>query len=156
MENITKTEGEQIVFAKDKTPIQKAGAFIREARQGRNISIEELATKLRIGKEQLTALENGDEDLLPEKVFIKAMIRRIAEKLQIDASFILEELNGREVKGAMIYQEKKKRKGKRKVNPLNFNLMPLVLILSGLLGIGASVFVVNQLDTNKESFVIFK
>ena len=81
-----------------KTSLQKVGEFLKEARQGRNLSIEDLSSSLRIGKEQLIALEAGDEKSLPEKVFIKAMVRRIAEKLNLDTTFILEELNGRVIK----------------------------------------------------------
>ena len=79
--------------ANTKTPLQKVGDFLREARQGRNLSVEDLSSSLRIGKEQLIALESGDENALPEKVFIRAMVRRIAEKLNIDTNFILEELD---------------------------------------------------------------
>ena len=79
--------------ANKKPPLQTVGEFLREARQGRNLSIEDLSSLLRIGKEQLIALESGDESALPEKVFIRAMVRRIAEKLNLDTSFILEELN---------------------------------------------------------------
>ena len=79
--------------ANKKSPLRTVGEFLREARQGRNLSVEDLSSSLRIGKEQLIALESGDESALPEKVFIRAMVRRIAEKLNLDTSFILEELN---------------------------------------------------------------
>ena len=83
--------------ANKKSALQNVGEFLREARQGRNLSVEDLSSLLRIGKEQLIALESGDESALPEKVFIRAMVRRIAEKLNLDTSFILEELNEKKV-----------------------------------------------------------
>ena len=64
--------------------LQEIGRLIREAREEKGFSIEDLAGSLRIGQEQLVALENGEEELLPEKVFIKAMIRRVSERLQLD------------------------------------------------------------------------
>ena len=79
--------------ANKKSALRTVGEFLKEARQGRNLSVEDLSSSLRIGKEQLIALESGDESALPEKVFIRAMVRRIAEKLNLDTSFILEELN---------------------------------------------------------------
>ena len=79
--------------ANKKSSLRTVGEFLREARQGRNLSLEDLSSSLRIGKEQLIALESGDESALPEQVFIRAMVRRIAEKLNLDTSFILEELN---------------------------------------------------------------
>ena len=67
----------------DNTPnnsssLKRIGNFIKEARISRSQSIEELASDLKIGAHQLQAIEEGNEDLLPEKVFIKAMVRRIS------------------------------------------------------------------------------
>ncbi len=72
-------------------PLHRIGGLLRTAREERNLSIEDLAGSLRIGKEQLIALENGDAELLPEEVFIKAMIRRIAERLQLEPKVLMDE-----------------------------------------------------------------
>ena len=73
-------------------PLQKIGNFIKEARLSRNQSLSELATDLKISMQQLKAIEEGREDLLPESVFVKAMIKRISERLKLDNSFIESEL----------------------------------------------------------------
>ena len=101
--------------ANKKSSLRTVGEFLREARQGRNLSVEDLSSSLRIGKEQLIALESGDESALPEKVFIRAMVRRIAEKLNLDTSFILEELNEKkknEPKPSPVIKKKNTRKNK--------------------------------------------
>ena len=129
-------------IANKKSPLQKVGEFLREARQGRNLSVEDLSTSLRIGKEQLVALEEGDENSLPEKVFIKAMVRRIAEKLDLDTGYIFEELN-----------EKKKNETKyspiiKKVSPRinrNLNIFSMV-ILSGILGLITSIMLLKYIQ----------
>ena len=54
--------------------LKRIGNFIKEARLSKNQSIEELASDLKIGAHQLEAIEEGNEEKLPEKVFIKAMI----------------------------------------------------------------------------------
>ena len=74
-------------------PLQKIGNFIKEARLSRNQSVSELATDLKISIQQLKAIEEGREDLLPESVFVKAMIKRISERLKLDTSFIESELD---------------------------------------------------------------
>ena len=74
-------------------PLQKIGNFIKEARLSRNQSVSELATDLKISIQQLKAIEDGREDLLPESVFVKAMIKRISERLKLDTSFIESELD---------------------------------------------------------------
>tara|TARA_B100000579_G_scaffold363755_1_gene322427 strand:+ start:158 stop:658 length:501 start_codon:yes stop_codon:yes gene_type:complete len=129
-------KSDNFYIADKKSPLQKVGEFLREARQGRNLSIEDLSSSLRIGKEQLIALEEGDEKSLPEKVFIRAMVRRIAEKLNLDTSFILDELNEEKKKKVQepnpLIKKKIERK-KRDFSPLG------MIILSGALGLFTSI-----------------
>ncbi len=129
-------------IAKKKSALRTVGEFIREARQGRNLSLEDLSSSLRIGKEQLIALESGDESALPEKVFIRAMVRRIAEKLNLDTSFILEELNEKrnnEPKSSPEIQKKDTRKNKN-LNPF------IIIILSGALGLFTSIMLLKYIQ----------
>ena len=126
--------------------LKSIGNFIKEARISRNQSIEELASDLKIGVHQLQAIEEGNEDLLPEKVFIKAMVRRISEKLKIDTEFIMSEFKTerKEVKIEEIVQEvsvkaQKKRKVKDK-SPLGGFIF---ILISGILGLLASSLIFN-------------
>ena len=132
---------------KEKTSLQKVGEFLKEARQGRNLSIEDLSSTLRIGQEQLIALEAGDEKSLPEKVFIKAMVRRIAEKLNLDTSFILEELNGRVIKSIEYKPVQKKNTSlkKSKLNPI------IMIIIPGILGLTTSLFTLKYFEEEQQS-----
>jgi len=129
-------------FANKKPPLQTVGEFLREARQGRNLSVEDLSSSLRIGKEQLIALESGDESALPEKVFIRAMVRRIAEKLNLDTSFILEVLNEKknnEPKPSPVIKKKNNIKN-RSLNPFS------MIILSGALGLLTSIMLLKYIQ----------
>ena len=128
------------------TSLKSIGIFIKESRISRNQSIEELASDLKIGAHQLQAIEEGNEDLLPEKVFIKAMVRRISEKLKIDTEFIMSEFKTerKEVKIEEIVQEvsvkaQKKRKVKDKSSPGGL----LFILISGILGLLASSLIFN-------------
>ena len=149
MEQSEGKKSDQSHIAKNKSPLQKVGDFLREARQGRNLSVEDLSSSLRIGKEQLIALEEGDEQSLPEKVFIKAMVRRIAEKLNLDTSFILEELN-------------KKKKNDTKYPPLNKKENPkknkkfnpfIMILLSGSLGLLSSIMVLKYIENTQDNSI---
>tara|TARA_Y100001968_G_C19070372_1_gene578073 strand:- start:136 stop:654 length:519 start_codon:yes stop_codon:yes gene_type:complete len=141
LENIVSPNNSLDKYKESQTPLQKAGSFIKEARQGRSISIEELSEDLRIGKEQLVALENGQEELLPERVFVKAMIRRVSEKLNIDTSFILQELQGREVSVKKLYDSNSIKSEKITINKIT----PLIIITSGALGIISSFIAINYI-----------
>ncbi|MCS5698329.1 helix-turn-helix domain-containing protein [Cyanobium sp. FGCU-52] len=59
------------------------GQKLREARSRRGLSQEELAERLRLGTDQLDALEQGDRRRLPEPVFVIAQAKRVAGSLGI-------------------------------------------------------------------------
>ena len=135
--------------ANTKTPLQKVGDFLREARQDRNLSIEDLSSSLRIGQEQLISLEEGDENSLPERVFIRAMVRRIAEKLNLDTSYILEELNEKR-KDESRYSpviKKESPNNKKNVNPFS------MVILSGFLGLITSIMVLKNFERTRNDSI---
>ena len=142
MENIENRKSDRTSIANKKSPLKTVGEFLREARQGRNLSLEDLSSSIRIGKEQLIALETGDESALPEKVFIRAMVRRISEKLNLDTSFILEKLNEKKIneqKPSPTIKKKNIRKN-RTINPLS------MIILSGALGLFSSIILLRYIQ----------
>ena len=131
---------------KNNSSLKRIGNFIKEARISRNQSIEELASDLKIGAHQLQAIEEGNEDLLPEKVFIRAMVRRISEKLKIDTEFIMSQFNTerKEIKVEEIVQEVSiKAKQKRKVKSQNSMGVLVFILISGILGLLASSLIFN-------------
>ena len=142
MEKSEERKSDSTNVANKKSALQTVGEFLREARQGRNLSVDDLSSSLRIGKEQLIALESGDESSLPEKVFIRAMVRRIAEKLNLDTSFILEELNEKrnnEPKPSPVINKSNTRKNKD-FNPI------IIVILSGALGLFTSIMLLKYIQ----------
>mgnify|MGYP001439043414 CR=1 FL=1 len=73
--------------------LKKIGNTIKEARLSKNQSVNELASNLKISEQQLNAIEEGRDDLLPEKVFVKAMIKKISENLKLDINDMMNEFN---------------------------------------------------------------
>ena len=137
---------QQVSNSKENSPLKRIGNFIKEARLSRNQSIEELACDLKIGAHQLGALEEGNEEKLPEKVFIKAMVRRISQKLKLDTEFIMDEFKTEreEVKIEEIVEEIAKKNHKSKIsknsNPVSFGIF---ILISGFLGLIASSLIFN-------------
>ena len=72
--------------------LAEVGRCIQERREGLGLSAEQLAGTLHLGVEQLRSLELGDLQGLPEPVFIKAMVRRIAGHLKLDADALAKQL----------------------------------------------------------------
>ena len=141
------------VNSKENSSLIRIGNLIKEARLSRNESLEELASNLKIGAHQLKALEDGNKDELPEEVFVKAMVRRISDKLKLDTEFIMSEFNStkKEVKIEEIVEEvsniSKQNKQKNNHNPLGFGIFVLI---SGFFGLFASSLLFNFVS---ESFL---
>ena len=131
--------------------LSRIGNLIKDARIGKNQSVNELASNLKISEQQLIAIEEGRDDLLPEKVFVKAMIKKISESLQLDTKDIVDEFNSQkeQIKVEEIIDEVKT---KTKSRPLISFRFLLNIFISGLVGFIASSFMFNLLfDSNNES-----
>ena len=131
---------------KENSSLKRIGNIIKEGRLSRDQSVEELASNLKIGAHQLKAIEDGDEDKLPEAVFVKAMVRRISQKLKLDTKSIMDEFNT-DMKDVEITakneevsdQTKKTRKSKKR----NLLGIGIFILVSGLLGLIASSLIFN-------------
>jgi transcriptional regulator with XRE-family HTH domain len=65
------------------------GQALREEREARNISIEEIASATKIGSRYLEALEKDRFDLMPGGFFIKGIIRTYARAIGLDEDEVL-------------------------------------------------------------------
>ena len=75
------------------TGIESVGTALRERREELALSRSDLAQRLHMGEEQLQALEEGELTRLNEPVFIKAMVRRVASHLELDADHLVGQLS---------------------------------------------------------------
>ena len=138
----------------ENSSLKRIGNFIKEARLSRNQSIEELASNLKIGAHQLEAIEEGNEEKLPEKVFVKAMVRRISQKLKLDTEFIMDEFQTerKEVKIEEIVEEVSK-KNYRSKQPKNLNPVGFIIfiLISGFLGQIAPSLIFNLFSDSSQN-----
>ncbi len=86
------SDSEQAKDGATVSTLQEIGELLRQARVEQGLSCEQLAQSLKMGSEQLQALESGDLERLPEPVFIKAMTRRVASKLGLDDDSLIRRL----------------------------------------------------------------
>ena len=131
--------------------LKKIGNILKEARLNKNQSINELASDLKISEQQLKAIEEGRDDLLPEKVFVKAMIKKISEKLKIDTNDMMNEFNNQkeQIKVEQIVEDVQ-----TKVKLKNSFTLIFVfnIFISGLIGFLASSYIYNFFSNiNNES-----
>ena len=133
---------------REQSSLKRIGNFIKEARLSREQSVEELASDLKIGSHQLKAIEEGNEEELPEKVFVKAMVRRISQKLKLDTEFIMNEFKTerQEIKIEEIVEEVAKKTNKaRQSKGLSLSRVGFLvfILISGFLGLIASSLIFN-------------
>ena len=139
---------------REQSSLKRIGNFIKEARLSREQSVEELASDLKIGSHQLKAIEEGNEEELPEKVFVKAMVRRISQKLKLDTEFIMNEFKTerQEIKIEEIVEEVAKKTQKtgqsKDLSPVGFWIF---ILISGLLGLIASSLIFNLFSDSSQN-----
>jgi cytoskeletal protein RodZ len=74
--------------------LQRLGQRLEQARESQGLSREQQAERLRMGTEQLRALEQGDRADLPEAVFVVAQARRVAASLGVNIDAEISALRG--------------------------------------------------------------
>lgn len=84
------TESMQEQFSSNSHVI--AGQMLKNARLDAGLHIAALAVSLRVPVKHIEALENGQMDLLPDMVFVRALSSSICQALKIDPAPILEKL----------------------------------------------------------------
>tara|TARA_B100000963_G_scaffold357381_1_gene379450 strand:+ start:1636 stop:2124 length:489 start_codon:yes stop_codon:yes gene_type:complete len=138
--------------------LTKIGNLIKEARISKNQSINDLASDLKISEQQLQAIEEGRYDLLPERVFVKAMIKKIYEKLQLDTQdLIVEFSNPNEPKKVEEIVEEINKKSKT-INNINLTFL-FNIFISGVIGFTASNYMFNlifNISNERESQTFIK
>ena len=69
------------------------GARLRQAREARTLSVDDVAQALKLGPRQVVALENGDWQGLPGQTFVRGFVRNYARLLQVDPAPLMEQLD---------------------------------------------------------------
>ncbi len=64
--------------------LQQVGENLRQVRQQRQLSIEDIATRTRIQPRLVQAIEEGHIEMLPEPVYVKGMVKRYADSIGLD------------------------------------------------------------------------
>jgi len=71
-------------------PSDSFGHYLQMARIERQISLEEIARRTRIGMDVLRAMENEDLDKLPAEVFVKGFLRSYAREVGVDGDLAVQ------------------------------------------------------------------
>ena len=116
------------------------GQAIAESRESLGLSRSELSARLHMGEEQLEALEQGALHRLPEPVFVKAMVRRLANHLQLDADVLVQQLNPPR-QSSTVSRSQQLNASTRSSLRHRADLSRILLILLGFVGSGTALWV---------------
>ncbi|WP_413576329.1 helix-turn-helix domain-containing protein [Bdellovibrio sp. HCB290] len=70
--------------------MKKTGEILKAAREEKGLSLNEVGLSLKISSKVLKAIEDGDENQLPAKTFLRGFVKSYATFLRLDADKILE------------------------------------------------------------------
>ena len=73
--------------------VQEFGALLRERREARGFTIEELAGRIKLSARTLQAIENGSMEGLPHAVYARGFVRSYAQQVGLDQEEIVEGLD---------------------------------------------------------------
>jgi transcriptional regulator with XRE-family HTH domain len=69
--------------------MESFGEYLKEERESRSISLEEVSAATRIRKVFLEAIENGDMHKLPAEIFVKGFLRAYSKYLGMDNTEVI-------------------------------------------------------------------
>ena len=70
--------------------METIGEILKNAREKKGLTKEELEEKTRIVARYIEALENDEFEKLPGEIYVKGFIRNLSDKLSLDANAVLE------------------------------------------------------------------
>ncbi|WP_241033603.1 helix-turn-helix domain-containing protein [Brachyspira hampsonii] len=73
--------------------METIGQILKNAREKKGLTIEELEATTHIVARFIKALENEEFDVLPGEIYVKGFIKNLSDKLSLDADMVLERYN---------------------------------------------------------------
>ncbi|PEJ60185.1 MULTISPECIES: RodZ domain-containing protein [unclassified Bacillus (in: firmicutes)] len=152
------------------------GKFLKEAREAKGLSIDDVQELTKIQKRYLEAIEEGNYEILPGQFYVRAFIRQYAETIGVDVSGFLSDkpvvedtVEANTITEEVKHEEIPSRASKLK-EPLNnvkssrvMDYLPRILIAILIMGICIAIYMMlpskndeksadtNQSQTNSNS-----
>lgn len=126
------------------------GQRLKEARDARGLSLDELQTSTKIQKRYLTAIEQGKYDVLPGKFYARAFVKQYAEAVGLDPEALFDQYSSEIPKSTNEeYQTKITRRHRSKSSASGkssklFSVLPKVFITLLIVGILVVIWFFSQ------------
>ncbi|WP_340640608.1 cell shape determination protein RodZ [Bacillus atrophaeus] len=132
------------------------GIRLKEAREEKAMSLDDLQAATKIQKRYLTALEEGNYDIIPGSFYVRAFIKQYAEAVGLDSDQLCEEFK-KDIPNTYHDDVSEKLSGMKSQRELPkpaskaLEVLPTILVIAGVLVVIAIIYVVVQLTMNKSN-----
>ncbi|BAZ66440.1 MAG: helix-turn-helix domain-containing protein [Pelatocladus maniniholoensis HA4357-MV3] len=106
--------------------LRQIGEQLRQARESKGLSLEQLCVYTYISPHQMEAIENGNWELLPEDVFVRGFIRTMANVLGLNGTTLITSLPAPETTKSVLPSWGESKKTSK---PLGLEIRPMHLYL---------------------------
>ncbi|MCY8513434.1 DUF4115 domain-containing protein [Bacillus atrophaeus] len=120
------------------------------------MSLDDLQAVTKIQKRYLTALEEGNYDIIPGSFYVRAFIKQYAEAVGLDSDQLFEEFK-KDIPNTYHDDVSEKLSGMKSQRELPkpaskaLEVLPTILVIAGVLVVIAIIYVVVQLTMNKSN-----
>lgn len=136
--------------------VTELGQRLKEARDENGLSLDELQTKTKIQKRYLTAIEQGNYEILPGKFYARAFVKQYAEAVGLDPEALFDQYSSEIPKSTNEEYQTKVVRTRRKKSPTSgkssklFSILPKVLITLLIVGILVVIWFFRQSDDGQD------
>lgn len=133
------------------------GARLKEAREAKHYTLDQLQDITKIQKRYLAAIEEGNYNVLPGRFYARAFIKQYAEAVDLDPQALFEEFKSDipTTDSEEVSTQLSRVKTHKAVSPADnklINLLPKLLTALVIVGIGVLVWVISQqVDTDEQA-----
>lgn len=124
------------------------GKRLKEAREAKNISLDELQNMTKIQKRYLIGIEEGNYAIMPGNFYVRAFIKQYAEAVGLDPDEIFEEYKQDIPQSSEeIPQQLSRVKTRQQISPNSskwLDLLPKLLIAAVIVGIAVAIWLFLQ------------
>jgi len=119
--------------------LTELGKKLKEAREEKGLSLDDLQNQTKIQKRYLRAIEEGRYDLIPGKFYVRAFIKQYAEAVGLDPEWIFEEYRANipSVYDEELPERLSRTQSRRKMNDASskfFEIFPRILVAIFVIG----------------------
>lgn len=130
--------------------LTELGVFLKQAREEKGITLDELQRITKIQKRYLQNVEEGNYDALPGVFYARAFVKQYAEVVGLDPEMVFEEYKNEipsTPKEAIPEQLSRVKRSRAEVNTSDSKILkflPRILVTIGLIGIAIIIWTVLQ------------